>query len=344
MQGDNASTGLWEYRSLAEARLAFSAPLGRAAQPCLFDRIDWLEALHRHCMADSMPRILHLCEGAAQAWLFLAERTPGRGTAIANWYSFLWRPIFIGGGEAERLTLLTRMAKRLAATQARIDLYPVQDDALIARAFRRAGWRVVVRPYGGNHHLHLNGRDFAAYWAGRPGALRNLVRRKGRANRFACEIHAQVTDALWDDYVSVYLRSWKDGGDNYAFLRELAEREGRAGTLRLGFARENGAAVATQMWTVEKDAALIHKLAHDQTLDDASPGTLLSHHMFRAAIDGDGVRRIDYGTGDNPSKADWMEARRPLYRVDCFNPRFTSSWLPAIRAMSSALAGPRGRR
>ena len=61
--------------------------------------------------------------------------------------------------------------------------------------------------------------------------------------------------------------------------------------------------------------------------------------MFAQAIDGDRVDLIDYGTGDNGYKADWMEERIALHRIDAFNPRFASSWLPAARTAISALVG-----
>ena len=97
--------------------------------------------------------------------------------------------------------------------------------------------------------------------------------------------------------------------------------------------------MATQYWTVEHGVALIHKLSHDRAHDAGSPGTLLSHAMFAQAIDQDRVDLIDYGTGDNGYKADWMDERIALHRIDAFNPRYASSWLPAARTAISALVG-----
>jgi hypothetical protein len=34
-----------------------------------------------------------------------------------------------------------------------------------------------------------------------------------------------------------------------------------------------------------------------------------------------------------------MDDRLPRQRIDCFNPRFASSWLPAARTAISALVG-----
>jgi hypothetical protein len=295
-------------------------------------------------MPDNPPHILSAAEGRSQAWLFLAESSENKRTAIANWYSFAFRPSFAGDpSSGQKLRLVESMARDLLRDAAQLDLYPVLAEdgtsALFLTAFRRAGWIAVQRPMGINHYLTVGDRDFETYWAGRPGKLRSTVRRKLRSSTLAFEIHHRITDALWDDYTAVYRRSWKPVEPNLDFLRSIAEREGQAGTLRLGFARDAQFPVATQFWTVENGMALIHKLAHDQGADEMSPGTLLSHHMFRAAIDDDKVETIDYGTGDNPYKTEWMEAQRPLYRIDCFNPRFSSAWLPAAKTAISKLVG-----
>lgn len=329
-----------EYRSLSEARVALAGRLDRARAPSLFDRLEWYEALHAGCFTENPVRVLHAAEGGAEAWLFLIERPRRRLSALANWYSFSWRPIFLGAPDADlQRRLIEALAQRLAGNCAQIDLYPVTAPDPLVAAFRRMGWFAVQRPMGGRHLLHLRRRDFAAYWADRPGRLRSIVKRKAKGDRFALSITDRLTDALWRDYEDVHARSWKEPEPGLAFLRTLAQRESAAGTLRLGFARLDGRAVATQLWTVENGVALIHKLSHDQSLDEGSPGTLLSHAMFAHAIDVDRVQTIDYGTGDNAYKADWMEERQPLHRIDCFNPRFASSWIPAARTAISALVG-----
>jgi hypothetical protein len=325
-------------------RAALAGRLDRARESCLFDRIDWLETLHDQCLSDKPVRVFHVQEGDADVWLFLMAREARHLSALANWYSFSWNPIFGGApDEAMRRRLLESIAKVIVKDVAQVDLYPVTTDdgmaATLIAAFRRAGWFAVQRPMGGNHVLHLHGRDFATYWAQRPSRLRNQVKRKAKLSRFDLSITTHMTEQDWTDYVAIHGNSWKKPETGIDFFREMATREGFAGTLRLGFARLNGRPVATQLWTIENGVALIHKLAHDRAFDEGSPGTLLSHAMFRQAIDGDRVAMIDYGTGDNPYKTEWMDRRQALYRIDCFNPRFASSWIPAARTAISALVG-----
>ena len=327
---------------MEEVRRMLAPRLTHAPPPSLFDRIEWHEALHRHCLAGTSLRIVQAVEGSAEVWLMLVSPEPRQATALANWYSFRWAPLFLGEPDEEtRLRLLEAAMRQMLCRCAHVDLYPLEATDVLLAALRHSGWFAVARPMGGRHLLQVNGRSFSDYWTARPGRLRALVRRKGRGSPFALSIHDALTDALWADYVAVHERSWKEaeptGG--LALLREIAEREGVAGRLRLGFARQDGRPVAAQLWTVEGGAALIHKLNHDRALDARSPGTLLSHAMFAHAIDVDRVDTIDYGTGDNAYKTDWMDVRIPLHRIDAFNPRFVSAWLPAARTAISALVG-----
>ena len=101
------------------------------------------------------------------------------------------------------------------------------------------------------------------------------------------------------------------------------EKETIADVLSKGF---DGKPVAAQFWTVENGVALIHKLAHDERHMQASPGTLLSAALFQHVIDVDHVDRIDFGTGNDAYKAEWMEAVRPRYRLELFWPNHPANW------------------
>src|SRR3546814_929311 len=167
---------------------------------------------------------------------------------------------------------------------------------------------VFARAVDHNHFLDVGERDFDSYWDARPGALRSTVDRKMAKFPVDLEIHDRFSPAIWKDYEAVYENSWKPEEGSLSFLRAIAEQEGEAGHLRMGIARSDGLAVAAQLWTVENGVALIHKLAHREDAGAGSPGTLLSHAMFRHVIDTDKVTRIDFGTGDDAYKRDWMES------------------------------------
>jgi hypothetical protein len=217
---------------------------------------------------------------------------------------------------------------------------PIEDPAPLAAAFRKEGWIAFRSPATISWQSGTEGLDFAAYWARRPSRLRSTAER--RARNLAVEIHRNFEAGAWAAYEEIYRASWKPSEGSPQFLRALAELEG--GRLRLGIARHEGRPVAAQMWLIENGKATIHKLAYREDSKHLSPGTVLSMAMFRAALDEDRVRRIDYGTGDEPYKADWMDERHILWRLDAFNAASPHGLAGAARRAASALVRHAARR
>ena len=313
------------------AQAAAAGALDREAQPCLFDRLDWLESLHRMALRARTPALLQAKGGDAQGWLPLMQADSGHWIALANWYNFTWAPIFAGAdSEVEKLALLRALARLASRHARRLTLAPLPDEdgsaSMVQAAFEASGWTVFREVCDQNHILKVNGRSFDAYWDGRPSRLKNTVKRKGKTGVVTIRIDREFSPENWRDYERVYARSWKPEEGSPEFLRQIAERESVAGALRLGLAYIDGAPVAAQYWTVENGSALIHKLAHDERLMQASPGTLLSAALFQHVIDVDRVSLIDFGTGNDAYKAEWMEDVRDRYRLELFWPNHPASW------------------
>ena len=298
--------------------------------PSLFDRLGWFRLVAAHCPPPGRLLVARARDGdGAAAWLFLAERG-GRAEAWRCWYSLRFG--LVGdrrGGEA--------IAKALRKRLIRLEIAPLGDPEPVASDFRRSGWAVFPSPATVSWRIDTAGQDFEAYWAGRPGKLRNTGQRKAKAAKLDIEIHRRFDRAAWAAYEEVYAASWKPEEGSPAFLRTLAEEEGREGRLRLGIASKDGRPLAAQLWTVEDGTAWIHKLAYREDSKALSPGTILSMAMFRAALDEDRVSRIDYGTGDDGYKRDWMGERATLWRIEAFNLRSPRGLLGAARAGLSAL-------
>jgi hypothetical protein len=304
--------------------------LDRAAQPCLHARLDWFRLLAAHCPPPGRLAALRAEDGAARAWLFLANGG-ATAAAYANWYSLRFGLIGAAGLAAPIVGALAE--KGLAS----VDLRPLADPEPLAQAFRRAGWAAEITPAAGNWVAHTNGLSFEDYWKKRPGQLRSTARRKEKAAGLAIDIVDRFDAEAWSAYEHVYRRSWKPEEGSFPFLRALAEQEGAAGTLRLGVARTDGEPVAAQLWLVENGVATIHKLAYAEEAKALSPGTILSMAMFRRAIDEDRVALIDYGTGDDAYKRDWMDERRQLWRLIAHNPRSARGLAAIARTRASAL-------
>ncbi len=302
--------------------------------PSPFERSEWFALLADAGLA---PLVVLASDGKGDAALALTEAN-GRIEPLRHWYSFTWRQLAPEGPRGD--ALLTDMARQLRGRSHRVTLWPVPDEdgsaTRLAAAFRSAGWAVRREQCDHNHVLPVEGRSFAEYWAERAGRMRTTLKRK--AKKVDVEILMQFNGDIWDSYESIYAESWKPEEDQPALLRRFAEDEGAAGRIRLGIARHEGVPVAAQFWTVENGVAYIHKLAHLESHKQLSAGTTLTAALFEHVIDKDRVDLVDFGTGNDPYKADWMEQVRPRFRIDCLDPRQPRSWPQLAKRCLTSLA------
>ena len=318
------------FSSLDAVAADAAGALDRDRQPSLYDRIDWFALTHVHVLPHAKPAICRVRDGDDAAWLFLIEA--GRRTAapLACWYTLRFAPVLAGAGAASLLPVL------FAALARRFDVVALHP---LAEPVSTTGWRGYSDRASTNWTIDLATADFDTYWSARPKQLRNTVARRIRSHPLDIEIFQRFDDHAWAAYEDVYAASWKPAEGSLPFLRALARQEGAAGTLRLGIARDASArAIAAQLWLVEHGVATIHKLAHREDAEAGSPGSLLSHAMFRAAIAEDHVRRIDFGLGDEPYKADWVDTPNPVWRTDLYRPASLRGLAGIARETASRLA------
>lgn len=307
--------------------------LDRDARPSVYDRLDWFRLLETHCPPPGDLLALRVDRGGKRSWLVLAVEGKA-ARAYAAWYSLRVGPV--GNRDADAMTSL---ADALTARGvASLVMAPMEAPAPLAEALCAAGWRVSIEPDKANWRIATGGMDFEAFWTSRSSQLRNTVKRKAKAAALGVMVHRRFDADAWADYEAVYRASWKPEEGSFPFLRALAEQESAAGALRLGVAKKDGRALAAQLWTVENGEATIHKLAYAEDARALSPGSILSQAMFRHALDEDHVQVIDYGVGDEPYKADWMDERRQLWRLVAHNPRTLAGRLGGMRARAAALA------
>jgi len=323
------------FTDLEAAAADAGVALDRSQQSRLFDRIDWYRLLAGHCSLPGTPMILRARDGEGAAWLFLTRQSR-RAQAFANWYSLETGPITHGIAKRALVAALARYLLRVEKLTT-MKLAPLAEEKarLTMMAFRDAGWIARLDPVTTNWSIAIPGSDWTTYLAGRPRRLQNTLKRKLK-HEFSIDISNVFHDDKWDFYEHIYEASWKPEEASPAFLRALAKAEGKAGHLRLGLAFDGPTPVAAQFWLVEDGQATIHKLAHVEARRGRSPGTVLTAAMFRHVIERDKVRRIDFGTGDDAYKADWMDQQRPLFQLSLHNPGTVTGLLGAARERLSA--------
>jgi hypothetical protein len=158
--------------------------------------------------------------------------------------------------------------------------------------------------------------SFDTYMQARPRQIQNTYSRKSK--KFVSDPSAKLeivtapedVERAMQAYQSVYMKSWKQPEPYPAFVPGWADTCARHGWLRLGIAWVNGVPIAAQFWFTMNRRAYIFKLAYDEDYSKLSAGTILTAHMMKHALDVDKVTEIDYLSGDDDYKRNWMTHRR----------------------------------
>ncbi len=294
-----------------------------------FARPEWFGLLEQ----SGIRPLLVMAKGDESATALPLQYADGHIAALTNWYAFTWSELRTSGLADN--TLLADIAADLKNRTSRIVLDKLpEDDGTLARAeeaFREAGWIVLRSPCDTNHILPVNGRRYAEFLAQRPGPLRTTLKRK--AKNVDIRLATKFSPADWSAYEDIYADSWKPAEGDPELLRRFAEQESAAGRFRFGLALHEGNPVAAQFWTVEGRIAYIHKLAHRESAKSLSPGTTLTAAMFERVIDTDKVELVDFGTGDDPYKRDWMEVVRVRWRLTCLRGSSPRNWPILAKAL-----------
>jgi|KBSSwiStaDraftv2_1062776.scaffolds.fasta_scaffold21672_3 CelD/BcsL family acetyltransferase involved in cellulose biosynthesis len=317
--------------------------LDRAHQASLFDRLDWFRLTLEHCPPSGSLLVVRARDAQNNsAWLFLM-RNRSRATTLSSWYSMETGLVTTGINGHALGRAIAHHLRSLAIGQ--IMFSPLQSEraVLLAEVFEQEGWLATTYESSTNWTVSTRGVAWPDYWSARPSRLRNTIERKQKAHELTTAISHMFDENMWLSYYDIYNSSWKPAEGSFEFLRALAELESTQGTLRLGVAHHKGHAVASQLWLVENGIATIHKLAHREEAQALSPGSILSAAMFRHVIERDKVDLINFGTGDEPYKKDWMDTRRPLFQVQFFNPATLTGMLGKARQAVSSLVH-HGRR
>jgi len=263
--------------------------------------------------------------------------------ALSNFYSCFYAPHLAVATERSGETLDT-LARTIAEEKPRWDSVEIKpldvrsrEYSELVKAFNTAGFVVQTFFAFGNWYLPVNGRSFAQYSESLPSVLKNTLSRKKKklekSGRAKIEIvtGGQELDAAIDAYMKVYLSSWKQPEPYPQFVPGLIRACAAMGALRLGIIHVDGEPAAAQLWIVHHGNALIYKLAYDERFGDLSVGTILSAALFQHALDVDKVKEVDYLSGDDAYKKDWMSERRERWGILALNPRTPRGVLAIVR-------------
>lgn len=328
--------------------------LEAAREAGVFFSLPWFANLSQAGFANGSLRIYELRPSGRDGprlVLPMMARQDARGmikprelSSCANFYSSLFGPIAACGHDSGGLQHdMAMLAQAIAAESPAwhmVRLHPMAVDEpsfeMCVAAFRQAGMAVQTYFCFGNWYLRVNGRSYQDYVRDLPSRLRNTLTRKSRqltsshdARFVIIRDEAGVEEGL-AAFEQVYRSSWKPAEAHPEFIASLIRMCARQGWLRLGVAYIDGEPAAAQLWIVSDGVASIYKLAYDQRFAALSIGSILTARLMEHALDVDRVREVDYLTGDDTYKRDWMSHRRERWGIVAFNLRTVHGLLAAM--------------
>jgi len=165
-------------------------------------------------------------------------------------------------------------------------------------------------------------QSYQSYMANLSGKVRNTVARKQRKleREHGYEIRLFIDDDLSQamaDYNAIYFESWK-GTERFAgFVEGLVRSLAKPGWLRFAILYIDDKPIAAQIWFVAHGKANIFRLVYDLSWKQYSPGSILTRYLMQYVIDVDKVDEIDFLTGNEPYKKDWMSQSRKRWAMIC---------------------------
>lgn len=286
--------------------------------------------------------------GRTVAVLPIKRLADGTLASLSNYYTTLFAPALADAAGAPEL-LLALQALLRAHRPSAIRLAPMDPKGraypLLQQAAKQAGLRCHAFFSFGNWYLPSAGLDWDTYWKGRTSGLRSTCKRM--AKKFAADggtlelvTGGDRLDSAIEAYHTVYASSWKQAEPYAGFMPGLIRTCAANGWLRLGVARLNGQAVATQLWIVTPGRAEIYKVAYDEAYKAYSLGSLVTEMLMRHVLEHDRVDEVDFLAGDEKYKQQWMTERRERWGLIAYNPRTAAGLLGALKEAAARRIGP----
>lgn len=256
-------------------------------------------------------------------------------TSLSNYYSSLFYPL-LKADEVGSLIYLLKTLKSAPERWSALRLFPIPNERPVYQqtlnALTSSGWKSFQYFCFGNWYLPVAGRSFDVYWQGLSSKLRNTVTRKRKkflagGGRVEIVSGGPAIEQSIEAYQKVYHASWKKPEPFPGFIPGLIGQFAAKGNLRLGLAWLENEPVAAQIWLICGDRASIYKLAYDEKHAKLSAGSILTAHLMRHVIDVDQVQEVDYLSGDDEYKQQWMSHRRERWGVIAYNPATVPGFL-----------------
>lgn len=324
----------------------------------------WFSNFERNIVAPGEAAVIYgiespdrtMATGVLPMWRRVSDEAlkPKVLQSLANYYTPSWNPVLDSRYATETIEAFVRAMAQDRRTFAIADFRCLDPEEASFRILRKTlsdhGFAVQTYFQFGNWYLQVGGRSYAEYLTGLSTILKkNIPYQTRRLERTYRVEYALVTgleglDKALNDYETVYRSSWRDREAYPGFIRGLVETAARMGSLRLGLLYADDIPVAAQLWFLHGKVASIYKVAYVEAFAKFSVGTVLTARMMRHAIDVEKVSTVDYLSGDDGYKKDWMSHRRERWGILAFNLRSFHGLLLAARHIGGRWLKRMGRQ
>lgn len=243
---------------------------------------------------------------------------------VSSFYSSSISSLVFTEGDTEELLpfLLNKIKNTRECDQLRLG--PVtQKDALYNAVISSAPLHTFFAQFDNWYTTQLTSVE--KYLYARPSQLKNTVKRRikklDKEYQWSIEYATDVDSfqQLFNDYKSIYQSSWKGEEFSYVFIETVCFSALERNQLRLAVLYIDAKPAAAQIWFVANKRASIFKLAYDPYYQPLSVGSILTMDLFKTVIEKDSVVEVEYGTGNEAYKKDWVEQLRQRVIIDIYN-------------------------
>jgi len=304
-----------------------------ASQSSMFLSREWFETLYDTTANNDEPLMLAcvMDDHCVYALLPLIGAHNNKDS-FSHRYSALFSLLLAEKNKIEVINCLVEGLNQLSIHSLALSPIATDDKNLLSlkKALESHGFETHQKFFFYNWIHHTKGQSFNEYMAQRPSQLRNTIKRK--KNKLEREHDYKITLFTGNQvqqglvgYHFAYSASWKANEQCLALLDALAINLSKPNWTRLAVLTINGQAAAAQLWFVVQGKASIFRLAYDEQWKCYSPGSILTEYLMQYVIDVDKVDEIDFLTGNEPYKQDWMTERRERFRVAFIKPPNTDN-------------------
>ena len=296
----------------------------------------WLETITTHALSEHQT-LLVACvvenENVLAILPMMQTSQAGQQSlgSLSNNFTSLYSPLVSQHSQQDVVLscLAEGLANNLASNRLQISSQSIRFEPIDPNDVNMAKLRHFMEGFGFQSHSYLRfynwiqllgNQSFDAYMHERPANLRNTIKRKKRKLKREYDYHIQlfkdadidkaILSKALEDYAAIYRASWKAKEFFSEFTPALVTRLSKKGWLRLAILYANEQPIAAQIWFVVHAKANIYRLVFDERWKSFSPGSILTEYVMRYAIDTDKVSEIDFLTGNERYKQDWMSVRK----------------------------------